>query len=618
VKNLTDVVPGLQSGGAARADQNAWLKILGVDVEAIQTAARTPARGSAPQPAQSGYPSAYTTYGAQSPESAPTIGSGARSTPPNIAPTARSAAPSIASTASRSAQPGQPGYSMTTYGEQSAQSAKAPYDYPAGTDANPYVVATETPTAKEGSSPQYTLYKEEPEAADPAQQAFPGASHYTVAQSDWSAGSSLDTSHTDEDDSEDADSPDDEADSSQIGRAGNLGFEPPGTPVETGMKTKRVDDKYEGEHNKAGWRGEAWSSARNPNRVNPEDTRITTKLHTEAEQARNRLVQQPDGSFEKGDGTSTESQSMGFAMDETGRMVAFKEGGDEKISPDGTRAATDTPLPDLERGRAARIEMQHHSTALGGEAVLDKDGKPMLDAEGRGMMRSKPAALAGIVEFNDEGKIKKITNQSGHYKPAVDYLLQGVEYLMKQGAFFEDEVVRMTDDVGEGEKYKPLRENDPDFKLYMMVQAKLAEGKNIAERVRATTDLIDMAKDDRQRAAFDAELQKLKGELDTLKALVDKSREHLRKKGIGPSNRMRPDARAEFLDVKPGMTGADVRLAQTTTMHVETFVRTGGGNELAADRKKGVLQELDQKTRKKAALEELKQNPPKLRPKGGK
>jgi hypothetical protein len=53
-------------------------------------------------------------------------------------------------------------------------------------------------------------------------------------------------------------------------------------------------------------------------------------------------------------------------------------------------------------------------------------------------------------------------------------------------------------------------------------------------------------------------------------------------------------------------------------MHVETFVRTGGGNELAADRKKGVLQELDQKTRKKAALEELKQNPPKLRPKGGK
>jgi len=565
VKNLTDI----QSGGAARAEQNAWLKTIGVDVEAIQSAAR------------------------------------ASSTPPTLdvnAGPAQVASPSPALgnyTVDVSARPdlGLPDSARTS---QRTPTHYKEHEEPVAEAAKP---AQATPT-------HYQEFRE-PEAADDAQPAFPGASHYSAPLVDLTKKSSdlPDDDSDDENGSENGpygqatEASGDEAraaDASAVGGADDQEIEPQ-TPVETGMKTKRVDAKYEGEHNKAGWRKEIW-------KVDAEDTRITTKLYSKEEQAANRLVQKAGGKFKMGDGQATDNLKKGFAMDETGRMVAFKEDEKEKITSDpydGEERREETtahPTAVVRSDPNARVEVTHHSTALGGESVYDEDGKPVRDAESRRIMRSKPAALAGIVEFNNEGQIKNITNQSGHYKPTVDYLLQGVEYLMKQGAFFEDEVVRMTDNVAEGEKYKPLKDSDPDYKLYKNVQAKLADGKKLAARIRALSEALDKEEDEKKAAEIGGQLEKLKGELDTLKALVDKSQEDLRKKGVGPANRLRRDARAEFLDVKPDMTGSEVHAAQTTIQHVGDFLATGGDYQKKGDKK-------TQAERKEVALKDLKSDP---------
>ena len=554
MKNLTDI----QSGGAARAEQNAWLKTIGVDVEAIQSAVRA-------------------------------------STPPTLDVNAGPA--------------------------QVASPSPALGNYTVDVSARPDLGLSDSARTSQKTPTHYREFRE-PEAADPAQPAFPGASNYMAPLVDLTTQSS-DTSDDDDDDSDDendaAEGPygqateasGDEAraaDPSAAGGADDIEIEPH-TPVETGMKSLRVDaKKYEGEHNKAGWRKEIW-------KVDAEDTRITTKLYSEEEQAANRLVQKSGGKFKLGDGQATDNLKRGFAMDETGRMVAFKEDAREKITPDPydgeerREETTDHPTKVVKDDPSARVEITHHSTVLGGEAVLDEHGKPVLDAEGRPMMRSKAAALAGDVEFNNAGQIKNITNKSGHYKPTVDYLLQGVEHLMKQGAFFEDEVVRMTDEVAEGEKYKPLKDSDPDYKLYKNVQAKLADGKKLAARIRTLSEALDKEEDEKKAAEIGGQLEKLKGELDTLKALVDKSQEHLRKHGVGPSNRLRWDARAEFLEVKKGMTGADVHAAPTTAMHVGEFLKTGGGYENEKLREDGEDEGKDQASLKEEALKDLKGDP---------
>src|SRR5882757_3711977 len=99
---------------------------------------------------------------------------------------------------------------------------------------------------------------------------------------------------------------------------------------------------------------------------------------------------------------------------------------------------------------------------------------------------------------------------------------------MRQGAFFKDEIVRMTDDVPEGGSYQPLGESDPDYKLYKSVQAKIAEAMNLKQRVDDLKDLQKSAeeKGDRQtEAGYDAELEKMKSEYDAIRSFVDKSHE---------------------------------------------------------------------------------------------
>jgi hypothetical protein len=563
MKNITDIAP-------AKADQDTWLKGLGVDAATIRNAA---AGGSA---APSTGAMTYTyQVSADSP-----------------ADVLRGAQPASAYDSLSDAKPGG---AYAKFEESPAEGAPAPI--------NTYSVAPDDILRRPSTAGAYAKLDESPaEGASPP-------NTYSMATDDILRGGASKSAYGSPDDADDDLSAEAKSDESPeaiaAARRSPLGdidkSGPAATPADTGMKSKRVDAKYDGEHNQAGWRQEMWKMGGKP--VDPENTHITTKLYSEEEQARNQLVQQADGSFKRG-ATATDNQSMGFVMDASGRMVAFNDGV-SGTGPDGRPTLPGaSPFSGLKDG--GRVEATHHSTALGGEVVLDEHGKPKLDKEGRPIMRSKAAALAGTVAFDDDGKIETISNQSGHYKPTVDYLLQGVEYLTRQGAFFEDEVVRMTDHVAEGEKYKALRDSDPDYKLYKKVQAKIVEGTNLKGRVNGLVEGRKSAegkRDQREAARIDAELEKLKGEYDTIRAFVDKSSEELRKKGVGPSNRMRGDAKAEFLDIKPGMTGADVRLAATKKMEVEKFAKTGGGNEAQA-------------ARKAAMLEDLKKNPTPRKGKG--
>ena len=355
----------------------------------------------------------------------------------------------------------------------------------------------------------------------------------------------------------------------------------------TGMKAKPVGAEYAGEHNKAAWRGTTPEAA--------EQTHVATRLFTEQEQQQNELVMGKDGQFTK-DGRSVAGQSLGYVMDASGRMVAFKET-DNQIATtdmDGNTTKEDTSDgPAILAGRKRRLrpnqrlETIHHSSVLGGDAVVGEDGEAALDAKGKPILRSRPAASAGFVKFDYFGKIITISNSSGHYKPSVDYLAQAIEHLLKQGAFFKNEV---TDADG-----KRLKRNSKEAQLYAATQAKLTEAGHLAERVAGLTEALAAAEenqDEEAQAALDTRLKEAAGKLDALKKKVDEAKTVLGKLGVGPSNRVRQEVQASYLDVKPGMTGAAIRAAPTRTMPAYTFLKTGGGNSDQAALKMDLVQEI--------------------------
>jgi hypothetical protein len=88
----------------------------------------------------------------------------------------------------------------------------------------------------------------------------------------------------------------------------------------------------------------------------------------------------------------------------------------------------------------ARIEMYAHSTALGAvprKRQTDELGRPLLD--------HRPSALAGTMAFDDDDRLVSVSYFSGHHLHEKQHLLQGVEQLLRMGAFFEDVTV---DDEG--------------------------------------------------------------------------------------------------------------------------------------------------------------------------
>ena len=355
------------------------------------------------------------------------------------------------------------------------------------------------------------------------------------------------------------------------------------TPTPTGMKAKRVSSGYDGEHNQVAWREHRGAEGRHAGHHQD--------LYRTGRGRANVLRHGADGGFTKGDGSSVAGQKLGYAMDASGQMGTFREGKADITTTDADGNVTRRSAQDMDDIKAtvrgdptARAELSHHTTALGGDVVTDKDGNPVLDGEGRPMMRSRAAASAGVVKFDMFGRIVKINNNSGHYKPQVDELLQAVEQLTKQGAFFEDDIRDVDGNI--------LQPDDKRLKLYEASKTRLKDAQTLGERAEALTGSLAAAEDAQAQADIAGDLGRLSGEIDKLNKDIAQAQQVLRKLGVAPSQKLRDDAKVAFLDVKPGMTPFQIKTAGTEKMNVKKFLKSGGGNRDALEDKKDVLDEI--------------------------
>jgi hypothetical protein len=348
------------------------------------------------------------------------------------------------------------------------------------------------------------------------------------------------------------------------------------------LKGKRVCDEYEGEHNRAGWRAKDWNTS-----VDQNDPRITTRLYTDEEIKANLLVQGEDGTFKKGDGSDVENK-LEYTMDPaTGEMVTFKQKV-EVVMPRSGRpdervdANPSDALRMVSRASSLRIEATHHSTVLGADKPSDG-----VDTQDRQIRRSRAAASAGHVEFDLWGKLTKISNRSGHYRPTFEYLLQAVEHLARSGAFFdEDEIV---DADG-----KDLDGNSPALKLYEAAQR---ERQKVASLTKRAVEIGEAAtgNESLDDESLKKELITLQTKIETSVKNLDTAQDLLSRLGVGPSRRLRGDVEL-VKGVDKQVNGRAVHDADSATFSVDKFLRTGGGNTAESIKKRETLQELTNKT----------------------
>ncbi len=353
----------------------------------------------------------------------------------------------------------------------------------------------------------------------------------------------------------------------------------------TGLKPKPVGAEYAGEHNELG----AWRAG-NPDLA--DFTRITTALSSDEERAANTLKQDSRGRFKKGSGEKLPAnKGVGYAQSpETGDIVTFTEGKVTAVTTGRHGKTTSKQINSSQIAQAVknektRVELTHHSSALGGDAVLDEQGQPKLDSEGRPIMRSREAASAGIMRFDKSGRITNISNVSGHYKPEIDYLMQAVEHLMKQGAFFEDKI---TD--AQGSRLKSTSDN---AKLYKAVQEKLKTVPELSKQVGNLQNKMKYVQDSEELTSIEDEINSIKAQLN---AIAD-AMSILRALGIGPTQRIRQDATASFLNIDAKTAGRQVHLDggdknKLKTMEVGEFLKTGGGDMEQAAAKSEMLAEI--------------------------
>ena len=608
-------------------DKLTWLKKkIGFDVEAAKKKKATGATGAAPvvtaaatAGAALGAAPAAGWQGAQRTAAAvpsgPTIGANRQAPPPTPA-----AARGVQIGANRQPRPVAGAYAtadsilppddLSHTGPQSGASS-ASYEPQQFIDVGSYV--TEAEAAQRLNSGQSApaengTYLTEEEMAErrralEAAPAYGGTTYMTQEQID-----ALGQQNEDLDDEDSDDEDEDEDSTGSVPRSGRnfktdkesidkkvKTFEPVdasntdyarGVQGATGMKGKFAGDEYAGEHNQAGWREKPW-------RVDGGNTGITTALSTEQERKDNTLVLQEDGTYKTADGRDPSDQTLGYAMDpKTGEVATFTDrmnivtegpNGEKIVSPS---MGVMQGISNFKRGDGD-LEVTHHTTALGGDVVLDENGEAKLDSRGRPIMKSRETASAGFVEFNFLGQMVSISNASGHYKPSVSMLLQAVEHLSKEGAFFEDEI---TDAQG--------LEVDPDSKpgkLFAAVQEKLKQKAPLLQLAQTKTAELAEATDEKEQERLAHEIEDISKQLEGLTKELEAPAKILAKLGIAPSMRMRSDARVEVTEVKAGMTGAQIREATTTRTTVEDFLKSGG-NEDQLELKKTMMEELEEKT----------------------
>jgi hypothetical protein len=310
---------------------------------------------------------------------------------------------------------------------------------------------------------------------------------------------------------------------------------------------------YAGEHDRAGWRKPK----------SRDNTDSVTKLFSPEERANATLVQDENGNFETAEGMSVKSDTLGYAMDpDTGEMVSFREGTKDEADVNGKK----------------KVLNYHHSSVLGTDT-------PDTDT---GDQRSRPAASAGHVKFDADGKIVAMSNISGHYKPDVTKLLQAMEYLSRQGAFFEDRVT--------GPDGRDLDPKSKEGQLFDAVQRQRQRHAQLLKQAAALQDRLEVEDiTEEEAAAIAADMDELTKQIAGAAETLANASRMLGKLGVGPSQKMRAGVQAIYVEPKGNETGKQVHDLQLTSVDAPTFLRTGGGNEKQTGLKAQAMEELKKK-----------------------
>ena len=339
-----------------------------------------------------------------------------------------------------------------------------------------------------------------------------------------------------------------------------------------GFKTKPVGQEYVGEHEKATWR----------KGVDPNDPNYVTRKYSEDERKQKTLDVDAEGNVRNADGTLANVNAEYVLDPKTGKMIKLDMKVEEVSRDPRTGETVRTPAPTKGIGQALKdgrkLEATHHTSPLGGYET-DQEGKTV----------RKGVAGAGGVEIQD-GKVKKITNASGHYKPKLVQLLQTLEHLAKQGAILDKTIV---DSEG-----KSLKDSNPRaFALYGAVKKAGENAKQLAAEAKKIIAQMDEADSEEQLQSLGQQLDQINKKMSEIKAKTDSASTLLRKIGAGPSNRIDPGAKVEFVDGKDDLTGIQFHVdAKRTTMSATEFMETGGGNKEQAENKEATLEELTTKT----------------------
>ena len=330
-----------------------------------------------------------------------------------------------------------------------------------------------------------------------------------------------------------------------------------------GVAPQRRGAEYQDEEKKVGWRADIWDGPhKNDARLKElfrESTHARTEYYDAAKRDEAELNVGLDGKLRTKDGslrTDAEGENISEMVinPETGKMHEFKPA-KNIIGEQGTDLRTGQEKPVL--------ELRHHSSVLAGKEVTG----------------------AGSFETDSDGNLTKITNKSGHYKPGIAKLIQSVETLLRQGAFL--------DKSWEGGDNLAGREKQ----LFKFTKKAIKAASKLQIEVRQEALAMDRVLEQNPNANVDEQAKSIVAKSVELKKQLEavaKAQRVLAKLGVSQRNQI--TGQVEFLDIGEGMTGVDVRLAQTKTQGVEKFLQSGGGSQSAADKKETMLEELEAKT----------------------
>lgn len=322
------------------------------------------------------------------------------------------------------------------------------------------------------------------------------------------------------------------------------------------LHRKRGED-YEGEESELGFRaGKLEKGATEKEIEQYKKSRavkgVSTKMYTDEERADHTVSVSEEGTLTDKDDREVSGEFIYSVDADTGEMVLGKEHSSELI--------------DKKTGKVVQRDMVFKTGAV--TAIRSKGALEFQPLHHSSLVQAGDVAGAGTINLRG-GKVKSISNTSGHYKPRFEHLLQVIESLLASGLLLNQDLVDFT-----GAR---VSTDSPAFKLHEKVQPMLKDLKKDQGRVaQIVKDLASETIEEEAEGRLQKELDKLLRKTD----LVNDALALLRKMGIGASNKL-TQTEVVFNFASSEGTGADFVLsADKKSLPISDFVMGEGSKKL--------------------------------------